>query len=304
MEVFNVESAKEWLETTFPDKYAKLDNFWEYPLLIKENVVLDLLSHKNRLEQVCSPCINKNGDNAGCSTCPEAWFTINVASSNFYSKPIFVDIECKLYRTYLNKQDILDNIKESGMSNKENYILEQYDIPNNAAAVTKCKNYVKNYDECYKNGVGLYIYGAAGNGKTFLVCGVGNALLANGYKVKFISTTSLHNTYKSLMNAENTFEAYTFIEELSEFPGLLILDDIGTEVSTERVNETMYTIVNTRYDLKLPTLFTSNFSIEKLVARYKGDDGIKIVDRILGRSIELLLTGQSYRKKELEKLIG
>ena len=40
---------------------------------------------------------------------------------------------------------------------------------------------------------------------------------------------------------------------------LLVLDDIGKEKTSEWVEETMTFIVNTRYNYKLTTLFTSNY---------------------------------------------
>jgi hypothetical protein len=40
---------------------------------------------------------------------------------------------------------------------------------------------------------------------------------------------------------------------------LLILDDLGAERLTDWVEETMNVIVNSRYNAKLPTIFTSNY---------------------------------------------
>jgi DNA replication protein DnaC len=297
MEINNIDDAIKWLAYTFEDKYKKL----EY--VPTESDLLTIVNNMHRLEDVCYPCINEKGNNVGCPNCPESWFTINVASTNYYKKMVFVDKPCSHYKSYLLKQKIAENIENSGLASKQNCKLDNYETSNkNDTALQSCHNYLNNYEHLSKDGVGLYLHGVSGTGKTHLACGVGNALLEKGQEVKFISTTSLHNTYKSLMN-NDSFEAYVFIEELSEFSGLLILDDIGTEVSTERVNETMYTIVNTRYDLNLPTIYTSNFPVDKLVNRYKNEDGIKIVDRITGRNVDIPVLGTSYRKQELQKLL-
>ena len=40
---------------------------------------------------------------------------------------------------------------------------------------------------------------------------------------------------------------------------LLVLDDLGAEKTSEWVEETMNLIVNTRYNERRPTIFTSNF---------------------------------------------
>ena len=40
---------------------------------------------------------------------------------------------------------------------------------------------------------------------------------------------------------------------------LLVLDDLGAEKTSEWVEETMNLIVNTRYNERRPTMFTSNY---------------------------------------------
>ena len=41
---------------------------------------------------------------------------------------------------------------------------------------------------------------------------------------------------------------------------LLVLDDLGAERTSEWVQETLGLVVNTRYNAKRPTIFTSNLS--------------------------------------------
>jgi len=41
---------------------------------------------------------------------------------------------------------------------------------------------------------------------------------------------------------------------------LLVLDDLGAEKTSEWVEETMNLIVNTRYNERRPTIFTSNYA--------------------------------------------
>ena len=55
---------------------------------------------------------------------------------------------------------------------------------------------------------------------------------------------------------------------------LLVLDDIGVQMSKEWVDTVLYRLVNSRYTNRLPTIYTSNIPVEKL----KVDD--RISDRI------------------------
>lgn len=53
---------------------------------------------------------------------------------------------------------------------------------------------------------------------------------------------------------------------LRTHPGLLVLDDIGRERVSEWTGELVYTVVNDRYERRLPTIATSNLSADELVA--------------------------------------
>lgn len=42
-------------------------------------------------------------------------------------------------------------------------------------------------------------------------------------------------------------------------PALLVIDDVGAEKATEWTGQTLYAIVNARYEAQLPTILTTNF---------------------------------------------
>jgi DNA replication protein DnaC len=75
---------------------------------------------------------------------------------------------------------------------------------------------------------------------------------------------------------------------------LLVLDDLGREKSTERTAERLYVLVNRRYEAKLPTVATTNYTVADLCAR--GYD--VIVSRILedgGHVVKLGLVAEDQR---------
>lgn len=67
-----------------------------------------------------------------------------------------------------------------------------------------------------------------------------------------------------------------------EYPALLVLDDMGAEKMSEWVTQTLYAILNARYQSQLPTIITTNAPDaidDRLLSRYfegsvvcKGDD--------------------------------
>jgi DNA replication protein DnaC len=58
----------------------------------------------------------------------------------------------------------------------------------------------------------------------------------------------------------------TWMRSLRGHEGLVVLDDIGRERISEWTGELLYTVVNDRYEFRLPTIATSNLSAQELVA--------------------------------------
>lgn len=122
--------------------------------------------------------------------------------------------------------------------------------------------FVVNFPKFQKEGKGLYIYsGTRGSGKTLLACCLSNEVM-NRYdiNVKFVSILDYLELTKKGYNSMADKEEKDSITRAT----ILILDDIGVEVSKEWVNTTLYHLINFRYSNKLMTIITSNCSIEEL----------------------------------------
>lgn len=84
------------------------------------------------------------------------------------------------------------------------------------------------------------------------------------------------------------------VDDVSEWRGTIIIDDIGVEKSTDWMLETLYSIVNERYEKNLPTVFISNLSLKELAD--------KVGDRIASRIAEMCtikkIKGEDRRLKK------
>lgn len=126
-----------------------------------------------------------------------------------------------------------------------------------SAPMQYVNEFVTKFEHFRKNGMGLYIYSATkGSGKTFLSCCLINELLKR-YSVtaKFINALDLLEltkaTYKGI--AEEELEAlYT--------ASVLVIDDIGVQMSKEWSDTVFYRLVNARYNNRLVTIYTSKAS--------------------------------------------
>ena len=72
---------------------------------------------------------------------------------------------------------------------------------------------------------------------------------------------------------------------------LLIIDDLGTELSNTFTNSWLYTCINERYLHQKATVISTNLSLEQLRERYSE----RIFSRITGNYILLKLIGKDIR---------
>lgn len=72
---------------------------------------------------------------------------------------------------------------------------------------------------------------------------------------------------------------------------LLVLDDIGVQMSKEWIDTVLYRLINERYINRLPTIYTSNVPVDRL----KMDD--RITDRIESTTYPVSLPEESIRKE-------
>lgn len=105
---------------------------------------------------------------------------------------------------------------------------------------------------------------------------------------KFVSLPLLYSDLRSLYSKLKTFDVIVLDEEYAEQQNIdpvdqiqkakyVVLDDLGAIRMTPWAYETTFQIIEYRYNWVLPTVFTSNFSLEELAERLLND---KIPTRI------------------------
>jgi DNA replication protein DnaC len=106
---------------------------------------------------------------------------------------------------------------------------------------------------------GLFLEGAPGVGKTHLAVAVlRQAVSSRGAHGMFYDTRDLLRVIRSTYDpVARTTELDVLRPVMSA--DLLVLDDIGAEKTSEWVEETLNLIVNTRYNERRTTIFTSNY---------------------------------------------
>lgn len=164
-------------------------------------------------------------------------------------------------------------------------------------AVTTCQNFIKNFNSDYHN---LFFYGTVGTGKSFLSNCVAKELIESGHSVIYFSSASLFDLlskysfdYKS---KEEQRDKYNDLYQCD----LLIVDDLGTEMTNQFVATQLFSLLNERHMWKKSTIISTNLSLEELRNRYSD----RIFSRITSHYEICKLTGpdiRMYKKRLLNR---
>lgn len=154
--------------------------------------------------------------------------------------------------------------------------------------VADAKQFVNEFDTANRS---ILIYGNTGVGKTFLSNCIAKALIDTAHHVVYMTAYGLFESFKShqFEHTELPKEAslYHYIFECD----LLVVDDLGTELSNSFTNSMLYTCINERLLHKKSTIISTNLSLEQLRDRYSE----RIFSRITGSYTLWKLIGKDIR---------
>ena len=284
-------------ETLLKQNYIKHLENKDFNYVIKTYKIKEELAIKYTSLIEDSSCEIKN-----CKNCPGLYackneieghcMIPNVTEKNInFSYNICKYAIAEKYRDNLTVFDIPKEIKNASI--KDIYKTDKNRIP----IIKEIKNFLVNYKKGEKV-KGIYLHGNFGSGKTYLIAALFNELAKTGVKSIIVHTPELLRSLKDSFSTDYS----TKFESLKKVD-LLLLDDIGAEYLTNwGRDEVIEPILQYRMDEKLPTFFTSNFTIEELEKHFStannSIDKVKakrIVERIKQLSVDVELISKNLR---------
>lgn len=147
------------------------------------------------------------------------------------------------------------------------------------------------------NGEGRFIFGPVGTGKTFALHAIAKYIVEErGGPARVWNFTDALRDIKDDWDRHWTDKKHT-AETLREYKGILMLDDIGAEKATEWVVETLYGIINWRYERRMPIVLTSNVGLDKISEAYGDRIASRIVEMVGGKAGIIHIGGEDRRVK-------
>ncbi|WLR44152.1 primosomal protein DnaI [Bacillus carboniphilus] len=282
--------------------------------LLKNDQILLFLEKEQVPEQVIEKNLVKLYEFASqsqqCSECPSLDKCKNILQGHYpllerEGNTINIKyVKCenqKLYEKEKKQKSLVESIYIPRENLKARLNNIDYEDNSRLKAVSYVHEFLENYEPT-KPIKGLYLYGAFGVGKTFILGAIANELAEKSVASVLLYVPEFVRELKtSLQN--DTFNRK--IEAVKIAP-VLMLDDIGAESMSSWVRDDILgAILQYRMLENLPTFFTSNFDLKELehhlAYTQRGEEekvkAARVMERIKYLSIPIELEGENRRNQ-------
>lgn len=161
-----------------------------------------------------------------------------------------------------------------------------------------CSNYARKFGRFKLRN--LFLSGAPGLGKTFLSACIARTVSENGFSVVYDTAVNVFARFEEQKFARDKLDAEEAKDETKRYLGcdLLILDDLGSELTTPFVQSALYTLINARLMSNKQTVISSNLTMTQVRQRYTP----QISSRLEGEYRVLPFYGEDIRLQRKQQL--
>lgn len=214
---------------------------------------------------------------------------------------------CRCLRAYCarEQQRELSRMLDLGSQSFETFSLEWYseeDSPELGISPRENMDWIfricKRYAAAFGPGSGsLLLTGDPGLGKTFLSAAIAREVSGDGWSVVYDTAVHIFDRFEARKFGREAGEEIEADVERVLDCDLLILDDLGTEMTTPFVQSALYSIVNGRIMNRRASILSTNLKLDELSRRYSP----QTASRIEGEYQILPFFGKDIRKLKKER---
>lgn len=250
---------------------------------LKENLHLLFMEKKEALMKAGYPG-DYLDETYTCNDCKDTGYIGNKKCHCFKQR------EISLLYSQSNLGDILkdetfNKFDLSYYSEKIDPVTKRSNRDNASIALGTCIDFVENFESTYNN---LLLLGDTGVGKTFLSHCIAGSLLAKSFSVVYLTASEFFDEM-----AKTKFDKKDDNGHIRDCD-LLIIDDLGTELSNTFTNTEFFVVINDRLLRKKSTLISTNLSLEDIKDIYTE----RVFSRLTSNYTMLRLTGEDIRIKK------
>ena len=178
----------------------------------------------------------------------------------------------------------------------ENFSLDYYKESGKAETMRQNVEMLRQFADRFDKGTyhNFLLFGGTGLGKTHLSTAVAKTVIERGHDVVYVTAVSLFRDFNAKqfdkgVGMKNDPDRYFEAE-------LLIVDDLGTEVTNQFTLSCLYDLINQRINQHRCTFLNTNLSYKEFDSRYNE----RITSRIFGEYSLLLFSGTDIRRQKLQ----
>jgi DNA replication protein DnaC len=197
----------------------------------------------------------------------------------------------------------LESLRESGVADADTQTFETFSLdyyradPDDYACMKQTLASALAFAEDFRPGKeNLLLIGGTGLGKTHLSTAIARRVIEKGYNVIYETVQTVFSNFEydrfRRSYGEETPRAEKYLKT-----DLLLLDDLGTEFSSQFTLSCLYQLINTRLIRGLSTVISTNLTASELNERYDS----RLTSRFLGNYRILRFVGRDIRFQKLNR---
>ncbi len=229
-----------------------------------------------------------------------------------YTKPKFKCEKCqdsgyvgtKLCECF-HREVVENTIRNSGIGalvdrqSFDNFDLKYYSAdPGTLSEMKDNLEILREYAEGFTtNRSSVIMMGATGLGKTHMSTAIAKVVIEKGYDVVYETVQNIMSDfeYERFGRGYNTDAEEKKTDKYFNCD-LLIMDDLGTELTNNFTVSCLYNLMNSRINNHLPTIVNTNLTHNELRDRYED----RVTSRLMGEFVPIQFVGKDIRQQKMK----